>query len=432
MTNNHDAIFEAHFNQLADRAQAFTPGQKLQLAQYLLEQALQEGRLPIAAGREIKIPVNDPRIQAIQSGREVSLAGTMVQGGPARGLSKRNGLLMIGAVVILMVLGGWAFLSKPEATAEASAEISPTPTLAAATATASPQPAGNPEATPYALVLDAGEIPTGSDEPVSIEFGGQAFVLRLSEVDDGAWRPAVAEWLQGTTLRRVVAVPFSFQVGEAVARLAANDPILLRLGSGEVVEYRLVDIQRVQRHQIEILNLRTPSLAVILHGERASERWVLIGAAVQEGKLAPNQATAQTWTFIPPQPVTQIVTSTLTLENQAAGLAISVTGCVRVAQIGASSGRFMVCDVRLTALRDNVSYSGETLAITEISQILQNPGWWPPALAVVGGVGDGLLLHAGDSVTGKVAGAVAKDVQSNAVLLWEQAGVRYVLEAIEQ
>ena len=44
-------------------------------------------------------------------------------------------------------------------------------------------------------------------DPVSIEFSGQTFVLRVSELEEGTWAPGVAEWLQDTALRRVVAVP---------------------------------------------------------------------------------------------------------------------------------------------------------------------------------------------------------------------------------
>jgi hypothetical protein len=51
-------------------------------------------------------------------------------------------------------------------------------------------------------------------------------------------------------------------------------------------------------------------------------------------------------------------------------------------------------------------------------------------LAVVGGIGDGILTKAGDKVTGKVAGEVAKN-QTNPVFLWEQSGFRFVIEGLE-
>jgi hypothetical protein len=55
-----------------------------------------------------------------------------------------------------------------------------------------------------------------------------------------------------------------------------------------------------------------------------------------------------------------------------------------VAQIGSREGRFLVCDVTLTGLRDGVAYSGQSLAITEFTQVSQTADWWPPAVRVAG------------------------------------------------
>jgi len=65
----------------------------------------------------------------------------------------------------------------------------------------------------------------------------------------------------------VVAVPFSQEVGQAVTRLKYGDTLRLRLGSSEVAEYRLVNIARLKRHQIEVLSSLSPSLAIVLHSE---------------------------------------------------------------------------------------------------------------------------------------------------------------------
>ena len=73
--------------------------------------------------------------------------------------------------------------------------------------------------------------------------------------------------------------------------LTFGDEIILRLRSGEVVKYTLVDVQRVQRYEIEIMNSLTPSLVVILHSERSGERWVLVADAVQGANLPPETPT---------------------------------------------------------------------------------------------------------------------------------------------
>jgi hypothetical protein len=91
----------------------------------------------------------------------------------------------------------------------------------------------------------------------------------------------------------------------------------------------------------------------------------------------------------------------------------------------------MVCEVTLTALRDGVTYSGQSLAITEFAQVSQTADWWPPVISVAGMIGDGSLSQGG-TVRGKVAGEVAKqnsglNHSSDPVLLWEQAGIRFVV-----
>lgn len=124
--------------------------------------------------------------------------------------------------------------------------------------------------------------------------------------------------------------------------------------------------------------------------------------------------------------MTEVFSDTLTVENVDAGLQLAVGQCNEVSQIGSSQGYFVICKVVLTALRDNLIYSGDTLAITERSQVEQIPGWWPPPLSVIGAIGSGGLANAGDTASGRVAGRVSQN-QSDPVLLWEQDGLRYVI-----
>jgi hypothetical protein len=67
----------------------------------------------------------------------------------------------------------------------------------------------------------------------------------------------------------------------------------------------------------------------------------------------------------------------------------------------------MVCDVTLTALRDRVAYSSQSLAITEFAQVSQTADWWPPTVSVSGMIGDG-ILSLNNMVSGKVAGEVLR------------------------
>jgi hypothetical protein len=102
-----------------------------------------------------------------------------------------------------------------------------------------------------------------------------------------------------------------------------------------------------------------------------------------------------------------------------------------MAQIGLREGHFMVCDVTLSGLREGVATSGQSLVITEFPQISQTAGGWPYSISVAGMIGDGSLPK-NDSISGKVGGEVPKkrsglNHDSAPVLLWEQAGIRYLI-----
>lgn len=457
-------LFTKYFDQLAARRGCFSVQDKLVLQRELRAAAATQGTVPISLTQLARVQVSDPRLQAILNGQEVSLGGVMVGTGQVNtrqrlaGMGNGPKLLVILAIMLLPIL-----LFVGVLVIRGEAKSSPTITLIPTqisrilpSATSTPTPPVAPSATPYALVLNNNDasVARGPNDPVSVEFGGVAFELTRSKLEDGEWHPVLAEWLDGSELRRVVAVPFSQEVGQAVARLKYSDILRLRLGSSEVVEYRLVDILRLKRHQIEVLSSQSPSMAIVLHSERASERYVLIGEAIQSfievGEPTPSPTpdvqagspipslsptftrTPSPWLdFTPPAPVSVIVTETQTVINQAAGLRLTVVACNRVAQIGSKEGRFMVCEVTLTALRDSVAYSGQSLAITEYAQVSQAADWWPPTVSVAGMIGDGSLTL-NNSVSGKVAGEVAKkgsglSNSSDPVLLWEQAGIRFVI-----
>ena len=467
-------LFTKYFDQLASQRGCFSVQDKLALQRELLEAATTQGVVPISLTQLARVQVNDPRVQAILSGQEVSLGGVMIGTGNTTTRQRLTGmgngakllvLLAIVLIPILLFVGFVALRGKLQASPTVAPALTLTPTILSS-ATPTPTPPAAPSATPYALVLNNNDasVARGPNDPVSVEFGGVAFELTRSKLDNGEWRPVLAEWLDGSDLMRVVAVPFSQEVGQAVARLKYGDFLRLRLGSSEVVEYRLVNIARLKRHQIEVLSSLSPSLVIVLHSERASERYVLIGEALQS---CPSDCTSLTPTaqpdpfiiptipptstdtltpvasptitltptpwldFTPPAAVTVVITESQTVINPTAGLQLTVLACSRVAQIGSREGRFMVCDVTLTALRDGVAYSGQSLAITEYAQVSQTADWWPPAVSVAGMIGDGNLSQAG-TVSGKVAGEVAKkgsgmNNSSDPVFLWEQAGFRYVI-----
>ena len=496
---DHREMFEKFFENLVNHQGAFSLGDKLALVERLLEDAEQRGSVPVSPTQMAHVSPESPHVQAIIAGREVSLGGSDNISAGAGGLRERMANLGNGAKVAIMVLILLLAVGLPLLVAfisSAARANAPTPTASstvqAATEAPTDTPApvavdvARPTATSYALVLDPAEVAQGVNDPVSVEFGGIAFALRQSRLVEGEWLPAVAEWLPGTELRRVLTVPYSYEVGQVVAGLSYYDPIKLRLNSGEVVTYHLVNIERVKRHQIEVLTDPSPSLVIVLHGERSNERYVMVGIA-EQGNLPPTATpTVTPWptetltpspsatldatalagmtvtptltptmtltpgptltltptptrtptitptpvmAFTPPLPVVTVITETQTVVNETAGLQLTILGCNRVESVGTQQGEFMVCNVQLTALRDGVAYSGQTLAVTEYAQVSQVVGWWPPALDVVGAIGDGTMQQ-GNVIGGVVAGEVAKSGAgrtSDPVLLWEQSGIQYVI-----
>lgn len=295
---DHREMFEKFFENLVNRQGAFSIGDKLALIERLLEDAEQRGSVPVSPTQMAHVSPESPHVQAIIAGREVSLGGSDNISAGAGGLKDRAKNLGNGAKVAILLLIMLAAVGLPillNVAMNARANV-PTPTILntaiptdAPTDTPLPVAAEviRPTATSYALVLDPADVAQGVNDPVSVEFGGIAFALRQSRLVEGEWLPAVAEWLSGTELRRVVTVPYSYEVGQVVAGMRYYDPIKLRLNSGEVVTYRLVDILRVKRHQIEVLTDPSPSLTIVLHSQRANERYVLVGIA-EQGNLPPT------------------------------------------------------------------------------------------------------------------------------------------------
>jgi len=455
-------LFEQYLQQQVSKAGAFTLGQKLDLVRRLRQQA-HEGIIPVGPSTAARLTPSDPRVQAVLAGETVSVGSGQTTATGRGGLAEMSTLakvgIMVGGAIVLIGLfwGITSFAGRrgketvtPTVTVVSLPRVptaTPTPTVSAtmAAVTASltvTSPVALPVTltpTPYALALGLDEAAEGGNAPASVELAGFTFVLGEGEVQDGVWQPTGAEWLAGTELRRVVAVPYSPDLANAVSRLHDEDTVALRLRSGEVVEYRVTQAARVKRHQIEALTERAPSIAVLLYGERAGERWVVVGEAVQR----PEDFAVYTPVPMPatptPTPVplttTQIITDAQVVTNTAAGLALHISPCNRVMRVGEqepprSSQQFIVCPVSLRAVRDGVMYSGQSLAVTEYDWITEAVDWWPQIVSVSDMLGDG-VLNAGNEATGQVAGVVIKPAvgrRSEPVLVWEQAGIRYVIQ----
>lgn len=113
--------------------------------------------------------------------------------------------------------------------------------------------------------------------PVGIELtGGWYFPLEKGYLQNGKWEPKTAEWLVGTEVRRVIAIPWSKQSEAVISTLEKGDVIRLVMSNKENKNYRVESVEHVQRTQVDVLTDTRPSLVIILYQDRSDERWIVI------------------------------------------------------------------------------------------------------------------------------------------------------------
>lgn len=105
--------------------------------------------------------------------------------------------------------------------------------------------------------------------------GGWSFPLQKSTFVEGQWKPTTSEWLEGTELRRVVALPWNPQTEAVINSFKPGDKVQLDLSNNDTVEYTVTRVERVTQSDTNILSDRSPSLVIILYKEKSAERWVV-------------------------------------------------------------------------------------------------------------------------------------------------------------
>ena len=113
--------------------------------------------------------------------------------------------------------------------------------------------------------------PTGLQLP-----GGWFFFLQEGKLVNNKWDPQTAEWLPTSTIRRVVAIPWSRQAEAVVQTLNTGDEIRLFMNNNDILNYYVENVTQIDRENVEILTDTEPSLAVILFKSDNSDRWVVI------------------------------------------------------------------------------------------------------------------------------------------------------------
>lgn len=132
---------------------------------------------------------------------------------------------------------------------------------------------------PTTPVIEAPPVVVASDMPYPTGVtlpGGWYFPLERSTLINGEWQPRTSEWLQGSELRRVVALPWNPQTEAVIKTFQVGDGVELYLNNNETLKYRVYSIEQVAKTDTGIYSDRDPSLAIILYQGKDPNRWVII------------------------------------------------------------------------------------------------------------------------------------------------------------
>jgi hypothetical protein len=124
--------------------------------------------------------------------------------------------------------------------------------------------------------LVAKPLPADVPYPTGVTFpGGWKFALQKSTFVEDNWQPKTAEWLEGTEVRRVLALPWNPQTEAVVQTFKPGDKVNLVLSNQDMVDYEITSIERVPVSDTSIYTDTKPSMVIILYEENAEERWVV-------------------------------------------------------------------------------------------------------------------------------------------------------------
>lgn len=281
-------IFESYLQHRFRAAGAVTPRQQLEVVRALRREAQEKGMVPVDEGTVARLDLGDAAVQAVLRGEQVVLSGSGKQAARRSAQAELPTPAKVGILLAIMLLPlalAGVFLARrgeraasPLATATLPAPLvtatpSATPTLSGGVAAeiggeapSSARSTETPTPTPDERVVylpegnNAASDPTA---PASIAIGGMHYVVHEGHVEpkSGVWQPQGVEWLAGTEVRKVIAVPRALL---EQAQLVVGDAIYLRYRNGFTATYTLVQVlEDVVVDQIEVLTSSKPSLVII-------------------------------------------------------------------------------------------------------------------------------------------------------------------------
>ena len=295
-------VFERYLQYRFQKAGAVTAGQRLEVLQQIKDEA-RKGMVPLDESSVATLDLNDPAVQAVLRGESVSMGGqTLRKKAPIFAMPKtsenRTKFLVLAAVLVIPILAAVLFMSARKASRIAALEASYTPTSLPTVYVPPTEVIASPTLeTPSDQVLySSGKAAGEPTAPASIEIAGRRFVVLEGEVDNssGIWQPAGVEWLRGTVVRKVFAIPQEMIEGIA---LTSGDPIQVRYRNGYTVTYALTQSTQVIVDQIELLRSNKPSIVILVYTGNLEDpyRTLLIGEVpvpVASMQQAPPTVTA--------------------------------------------------------------------------------------------------------------------------------------------
>ena len=93
---------------------------------------------------------------------------------------------------------------------------------------------------------------------------------------EGEWHPQGAEWLEGTEIRRLVALPWSEQLELVIRSLELGDPIRLIMSNQDEMEYQVLLVQEVPADLVGLIYSNSPSLVIIMAEKDSDTRWAVV------------------------------------------------------------------------------------------------------------------------------------------------------------
>jgi hypothetical protein len=211
------------------------------------------------------------------------------------------GLLVVVCLGLFLVFR--ALTADPEEAQAAPTAASDVPIALLSPREASPTPSPTP------LALDDLDRPLQGGEglrgyyPVLLELiptaqpnGARVFPVQQKAVDLAQWdfdpNPDVASAVYGLVIRPVLGIPYSPANAEYLDSLQAGDAIEVQMNTGQTLAFALVGRQRVQRQAVELFDQSAPGIVIVLLGDPAPDRLVLLGAYQDAQELAAPQTLA--------------------------------------------------------------------------------------------------------------------------------------------